>query len=178
MSRKAKNTNQLYFEDKTSITFTMLPDGYFYKGKYYTVSGCIKALIKDQEITKHVYLNGTWHYRGLVYNSLKEIYENNEEDFGILYGALKSRYQDFNIHHNTRNCVLWSYDKDEFCQLFDSEEEVIGELKFYVSEYRFLADTEEYEGWFLDKKTKEECVAHFKKSIKERIKALNEWEEK
>ena len=52
MSRKAKNTNTLYFKDGSLITFIMLPEGYFYKGKYYTIAGCYKALQKDGEVEK------------------------------------------------------------------------------------------------------------------------------
>lgn len=181
MKRKS-NTNTLYFQDKTQLVFVMLPYGYFYKGKYYTVAGCFKALEKDGEVETHEYNGGTWQWdngkgNGIqFYQSLKELYEWNEDKIAMSFGTFRRKYSEYGVYHNPMPCTLYTYDKDEFCELFDTKETVINELRFYVSNYKFLADTEEYEEEYVDTLSKEECIAYFKKPIKVRIEILNNWE--
>lgn len=176
MSRKAKRTNTLYFEDKTTIVFNELPEGYFYKNRFYqSENSCFAALLKDDEVKIHSYPNGTWKFRNTLYPSLNELYEWNEDEIAMPFGAFRRKYSEYGVYHNPMPCTLYSYDKDDERELFDSKEQVINELKFYISDYRFLADTEEYEEEYINTLTKEQCIAYFKKPIKERIEILNKW---
>ena len=175
MSRKAKNTNELYFEDMTSVTFVMLPTGYFYKGKYYTIGGCYKALEKDGEVETHRYDNGTWKYNGIIYHSLEELYEWNQDKFAIPLGIFRRIYDTFGVYHNPTPCTYYTYDKDDSRELFESKEQVIDELEFYMGTFKFLAASEDYEEWYLEDLDKDECIAYLKKSIKERLEILNNW---
>ena len=173
--KKSKNTNQLYFEDRSSITFIMLPEGYFYKGKYHTLASCFKALLKDKEVDINPYPNGTWRFNNKLYTSLEELYEWEEDNISMPYSQFRRNYKECGVYHSPTSCTLYFYDRDDERELHDSKEEVINELAYYMSDYRFLADTEEYEEWYINTLSKEECIAYFKKSIKERIEILNNW---
>lgn len=174
MNKKNKKINTMYFEDKSSITFTMLPYGYFYKGKFYTVAGCFKALEKDGEVETHEYPNGTWKYQTRLYTSLEELYEWEQENIAMPYGQFRRHYKECGVSHSYCSCTLYLYTQDDNRELFDDKEQVISELKWYVNDTNFLASTEEYEEWYLEGFTKEQCIAYFKKPIKERIKLLEE----
>lgn len=171
MIRNAKRTNTIYFGQNDSLTFVELPEGYFYKGKFYTESQCFTALLKDKEIIIHSFQNGTWSFKNQLYASLLELYEWNEDEIAMSYKDLKACYQKLGIIHNPVNCTMYSYDRDEWNQLFSSRTEVLLEIR---SETNLIEDVEEKEERYLDKKTKEECIAYFKKPIKERIKILEE----
>lgn len=175
MGKKAKRINRITFDDGSSMVFVELPEGYFYKGKFYTEAGCYKALEKDEEITKHVFYNGTWTYKDTIYHSLHELVENNENELGTNYNAIKKSYYELGIKYNNRPRTMYSYAADEFNQLFFSKEEAISELKFEVSNYHFLADEEEYEEAYINTLSTEECKKYFKKPITERIRTLNKW---
>jgi hypothetical protein len=175
MIKKIKKFNTMYFEDKTAVRFTMLPYGYFYKGKFYTVAGCFKALEKDGEIETHKYPNGTWKYQTRLYSSLEELYEWEQENIAMPYGQFRRHYKECGVSHNYCPCSLYLYTKDDNRELFDDKEQVISELEWYVNDIKFLAGTEDYEEWYLEDFTKEQCIAYFKKPIKERIKLLEEW---
>lgn len=170
MSRKAKRMNTLYFEDKTTIDFIELPEGYFYKNHFYTESQCFTALLKDDEVRIHSFPNGTWRYNDTLYPSLEELYEWNE--FGITYNELKHRYKELGVEHSPINCTLYSYCEDDYNQLYDSKGEVLLEIR---SETNLIESVEDREEDYLDKITDDECRVYLKKSIKERIKILEEY---
>lgn len=172
MSRKAKRTNTLYFEDKTTIVFNELPEGYFYKNRFYqSENSCFAALLKDDEVKIHPYPNGTWKFKNTLYPSLNELYEWNEDEIDMPYNEFKLHYQELGIIHNPINCTMYTYDRDEWNELFDTKGEVLMEIR---NETSLIEDTEDREERYLESKTKEECIAYFKKPIKERIKILED----
>ena len=172
MGRKAKRTNTLYFEDKTKFIFNELPEGYFYKNRFYkSDSRCFAALLKDDEVKIHHFPNGTWRFNNLLYHSLKELYEWNEDEIAPPYNKFKSHYEDFGVTRDPLNRTMYTYDRDEWNELFDTKGEVLMEIRNETS----LVETEEdREDRYLKDKTKEECIAYFKKPIKERIKILED----
>ena len=174
MSRKAKNTNILYSNGK-KIIFVELPYGYFYKGKYYTVAGCFKALLNDGEVETHKYDGGTWKYNSTIYHSLKELYEWNEDEIAMPFETFRRKYSEYGVYHNPVPRTLYLYDKDDERELFDSKEQVINELSFFASDFNFLADTEKYEEFYLETIPEEEVIKYLKKPIKNRIEILNQW---
>lgn len=173
MSRKVKRTKEFYFvEDKTKFIFNELPEGYFYKNHFYqSENSCFKVLLKDGEVKIHHFPNGTWKFNNTFYPSLKELYEWNEDEIASSYNEFKSHYEDFGVTHNLINCTMYTYNMDEENELFDTKGAVLMEIR---NETRLIEDTEDREYRYLDDKTKEECIAYFKKPIKERIKILEE----
>ena len=59
-------TNTITFESGKSLSFNELPEGYFYKNKFYPGIKCFSALLKDDEVKIHSFYNGTWT---LFYNN-------------------------------------------------------------------------------------------------------------
>ena len=172
MSRKAKRTNTLYFEDKTTIVFNELQEGYFYKNRFYqSENSCFAALLKDDEVKIHPFPNGTWKFKNTLYPSLNELYEWNEDEIAMPYNEFKSHYQELGITHNPVNCTMYTYDRDDFNELFSTKGEVLMEVR---NETNLIEDVEDREERYLGDKSKEECIAYFKKPIKERIKILED----
>lgn len=169
MSRKAKRTTQFWLDDEWIIC-NELPEGYFYKNKFYTENKVFDALLKDDEVSIHHFLNGTWIYKGILYSSLKELYEwsiDGEDD--VSYKYLKYHYENYGIEHNSIPCTLYSYDRDDERRLFDTKGEVLSELR---CEEELIEDVEDREERYLENKSKAECIVYFKKPIKEKIKIL------
>ena len=171
MSRKAKRTNEIYFEGETKFTVNELPEGYFYKNHFYTENKCFAALLKDDEVKIHRFPNGIWEFNNTFYPSLKELYEWNENEIASPYNEFKSHYEDFGVIHDPINCTMYTYDMDEENELFDTKDEVLMEIR---NETRLIEDTDDREVRYLEDKTKEECITYFKKPIKERIKILED----
>lgn len=172
MSRKTKRTNTLYFEDKTKFTFNELPEGYFYKNRFYrSENSCFAALLKDDEVKIHPFPNGTWRLKTTLYPSLKELYEWNEDEIAMPYGEFKSRFKELGIPHDPNSRVMYSYDMDDDNELFDTKREVLMEIR---NETDLIETEEDREERYLGDKSKEECIAYFKKTIKERIKILED----
>lgn len=170
MSRKAKNTNEMFFEDKTKIVD--LPNGYFYKNRFYSgESCCFKALLEDGEVRVSAFPNGTWEIGNTLYPSLETLYEWEEDRIASPYKEFKTHYADFGVTHSASSCTKYAYTRDDYNQLFDTKGEVLQELR---NETDILEDDEDRECRYLDGKTKEECIAYFKKPIKERIRLLEE----
>ena len=176
MSKKTK-LGSVYDKDGSLITrYFDLPNGYFYKGKFYTAkTKLFSALIKDGIAGKREYQNGTWEYKGLIYQSLEEIYENNEDDFGIPKKNFKGSYKEFGICHNPIPCTKYYCEYDEECLLYDNIEEPILDYKFELSDYRILGDEEQVEEEYFQELTNTQIIAYCKKPIKERITILEQW---
>lgn len=170
MSRKAKRTNTISFNDGTCVKFNDLPEGYFYKNHFYTESQCFTALLEDDEVRIHSFPNGTWRYNDTLYSSLEELYEWNE--FGITYNELKHHYKEFGIEHNLIHCTMYAYCEDEYNLLYDSKGEVLLEIR---NQTNLIETEEDREERYLDKITDDECKVYLKRPIKERIKILEEY---
>ena len=171
MSRKAKRTNELYFGPNDSIIFNELPEGYFYKNRFYVESKCFSVLLKDDEVKIHKFPNGTWDFHGTLFDSLHELYEWNEDKIAISYKELVLRYRKLGITHDPLNRTLYSYRRDDWNTLYDSKSEVLSNV---MVETGLIERSEDREDRYLEDKTKEECIAYFAKPIKERIKLLEE----
>ncbi len=174
MSRKAKRTNILFFEDETEFTFNELPEGYFYKDHFYqSENKCFAALLKDDEVKIHHFPNGTWKFNNTIFSSLEELYNWNEDEFKISYKELKSHYEEFQVTHNPIRCTMYTYDRDEWNELHNTKGGLLLEIR---NETSLLETEEDREDRFLRDKTKEECIAFVKKPLKERIKILEKYE--
>lgn len=169
---KTTKTNTITFEDGTEVTFSELPDGYFYKGRFLTESQCFGALEKDGEATAHKFLNGTWKVRGILFQSLEELYEYVAEEVSMPLSAFRRRYKSFGVSHDPRPRVLYSYARDDDGVPFDSKVEVLMRIK---DETDLIETTEEREERFLNSVAKQECIEYFSKPKTERIKILEEF---
>lgn len=174
MAKTTKRTNTMYFTPNDPIEFVELPEGYFYKNKFYTETQCFTALLKDEEVRIHSFPNGTWRYQDILYSSLKEIYESYEDEIGMSYEQLKHHYQQYGIEHDCINRTMYAYERDEDNKLYESRGELLLEIR---NETNLIEDTEDRESRYLDNKTKEECIAYFKLPITKRIKLLEEFKQ-
>lgn len=156
--------------DGIKINYIRLPDGYFYKGKFYTKSKCFSALKKDGLVRVHDFYNGRWYYNDTVYGSLKELYEWNEYDF-TSYKELKQHYKDYGIKHDPINCTMYSYDGDEENTLCETKEGVLVEIS---SDYEgIIEDSYDREERYLESLPSEkDSIPYFKSTIEERISIL------
>lgn len=176
MSKKKKLGSVYDNKGNLIATYFDLPQGYFYKGKFYRgLTRLFSELMKDGITGKYTYLNGTWEYKGIIYASLQDIYENNEDDFTIPKENLKGSYKEFGIYHNPLPCVKYYCEYDEERLLYDNVVEPILDYKFELGNCRILGDEEQVEEDYFQDLTNEEIVAYCKKPIKERIAILEQW---
>ena len=170
-----RNTNDMWLQNnyKRVITYIVLPEGYFYKGQFYTPAKVFKKLIEDGEIIVCRFDNGLWVYEEKYYKSLEEVYEYNEEDLAVSYKELKRNYKPFGIYHNPQPCTLYMWEGDEFCRLLEKGE-ILSEIEDETN-YKFLCDVEEFEEYYINELSEGACIEYLNKPIKERIQILNEW---
>ena len=171
MGRKAKRTNTIYFGPNDPFVFAELPEGYFYKNRFHTEAKCFAALLEDNEVEIHRFPNGTWEYQDLLYSSLRELYEWNEDEIDMPFNEFALCYKTLGVTHKRGVCTLYTYDKDDYKRLFDYKSEVLLEIR---NETNLIESIEDREERYLEDVTKEECIAYFKKPIKERIRILEE----
>lgn len=152
------------------MVFYELPYGYFYKGKFYTEFQCFNALKKDGEVFTHRFDNGYWLYENITYRTLEELYECN--DFGITYQEFKRCYKALGILFNPSSCTMYSYERDTEQLLYNSKSEVLTEIEFNTD---LIESDERREERYIDNLSKIETIVYLKKSIKDRIKILEEF---
>lgn len=172
MGRKAKNIGRYYFSPKDYVDCASLPNGFFYKNKFYTEAGCVKELIKDGEVSKHdFFTNGVWQFNGICYKTLEELLAN-EDTINAPFGFVRKNWREFGIKHDNLGKIMYSFDKDDDNRLFASKAELLYEMRNELND--FIEDQDDREERYLDRLTKNDCLAYFKKTIKERIKILEE----
>lgn len=166
-----KKTTEFWIDDEW-IKCVELPDGYFYKNKFYTENGCFKALLKDDEVRVSRFTNGTWRINDILFASLVELHEYMEDEANLpSYNELLSCYEDYGIERNNISRTLYSFWRDDYNQLYDTKGEVVLELR---NETGLVETTEDREERYLEDLSKKACIAYLKKPVKERIKILEE----
>lgn len=162
---------------KVLTTIVDLPDGYFYKGKFYkSVSTLFNALKAEGIAGSTRYNNGVWIYKDIWYTSLKELYEWNEDDFGIAYPKLARCYEEYGVTYSAIKHTMYYCTDDNEQELFDSKEAAICDYDYELSDYRILESADDIEERYWDDLTDEEIIAYSKKSVKQRIAILEQWQ--
>lgn len=168
---KKKNINTMYLEDNTEVEFVELPEGYFYKGHFYTESKMFTVLKKEKEVGVKNFYNGIWKYNYYCFTSLEELYEHFEDEISMSYKELKYHYKEIGVYHNPKNCTMYFFYEDDDQQLYCSKDNCLSEMR----EQDLLESETDRENDYLDSITDDECRAYLKKPIKERIKILEEY---
>ena len=167
-----KNLTTYYLEKGNGFLALEIPDGYFYKGKFYSLAGLYKELEKEYIIETCYFPNGMWFYKGdnTAYHTLEKVYEEHEEEICLPLSQLriKKTYLKIGITHNPLNSTWYIYDS----QLFQSKEDAIREHCEYVYNPYILETSEILEDIYLDDVSVEERKKYLNKTIKERIKIL------
>ena len=129
--------------------------------------------MKDDVVQKHPFPNGTWWFRDTVYSSLKDLFEWNEDEIAEVmpYNKLKKHYEELGIEFDGSSCVRYSYEDDYYNQLYDSIGECLMEMR---NETNLIEDSEDRENRYIENLSIEETINYLRKSIKERIKILEE----
>lgn len=176
---KMQRTNVYDSKGNVIASIVDLPQGYFYKGKFYKSAGSLfKVLIEEGLAGSTCYMNGAWIYNDIWYTSLKELYEWNEDDFGVSYQEFVHCYLEYGVTNNPGSFTMYYCSDDGSRELFDSKEEAINNYQFELSDYRVLDSVEDFEEQYMSSLTDEELLDYSKKSIKQRIAILESWKGK
>lgn len=161
---------------KEICRYIPLEIGWFYKGKYYKSDMAVfKALVKNDEARTVRFPNGYYSYKGTAYASLKEIWEKYEDDFGIPWGAFSKcyGYREYGVDHCEIR-VMYQFDADEDCRLFDNLWEMLTELKWETCE-KVINTAEDVECDYINDLPDDELIKFCKHNLKERVEILERW---
>ena len=168
-----KKTSQVYDGDKVVATIVDLPQGYFYKGKFYKNDRALfKVLSNEGVVGSSYFYNGTWEYKDKLYPSLQDVYDYNEDDFDITLSLLRRRYKDYGIVYNPLPCTRYFITDDDEKILYDSIGDVISEYKWDLSNPAILGDQEEVEELYMNNISGEELLSYCNLSVAKRIQIL------
>ena len=175
-----KPKTEIYGSNKKVIARCYdLPDGYFYKGTFYTsVTKLFNLLCKEGVAGSQSFPNGIWYFRETCYSSLRDAYEYNL-DYGygiddVSYQTVKQHYLDFGIEHTDKTGIMYWATADDNNELFNTKDEAINNYE-WESYWWLICGEETAEEQYFDSLTDTELIAYCKKSIKERIKCIENW---